>query len=397
MIKFLRWLVGYSEFKIEGNVDLFISKFRCFIWFVKKKDGFFYARCLTKNYIQMAEEAKNYESCLTKEHDYGFLNFLKKYILRKGVYVGVIIFLIILFFSNFFVWNVEIQGNVKIEDEKIFRICDSCGLHFGSFMFGIDENEIEFKLKKEFEEISWVSVDRMAGKYIIKINEGEPKPKLIDISNQPCNIVAEFDGLVLTVKPINGFVHVQAGDYVKKNQVLVSAINQDKKYTNVFYKHSDAEIIAKVERFNKINMPKISTRKQRTGKIQNFDKIKLFGLKIPVESKKIDKNAEKINEYCSPIKFLGIRLPIICEKTVYDVFDEIKIVNETSQIKRLLLKKQREWEAKELKNTKILNRDYNFKETSDEIILNAYVTVCQRIDKKQPVYIADDIKHELDA
>lgn len=390
MIRILRWLLGYTEFKIEGNTDLFISNFRAILWNVRKKKGNFYANCLTKNYNQILHEASRFESCLTKVHDFGFLNFLRRYVLRRGLVVGFIVFLFLLLISNFFVWNVELQGNVQIPDEKIYRVCDSCGLHFGAFIFGVDENKIEFKLKKTFKEISWVSVNRMAGKYVIKINEGDLKPKLVADPEQPCNIVAAFDGLVLSVKPTNGFVQVKAGDYVKKNQVLVSAIKQNKKYVDVLYAHSDAEIIAKVERFNRISLPKASVRKQKTGKVQTFDKIKLFGLKIPVESKKLAKNSEKAFEYSEPIEFLGIRLPIMCEKSVYDVFDEIKIKNKPSQIKRMLLNKQREWETTELNNAKILSRNYDFSETANEIVLNAEVLVCQRIDQKQPIELSEE-------
>lgn len=390
MIKILRWLSGYTEFKIEGNTDKFISKFRSILWEVKKSKGKFHAYCLTKNYKKIELEAGNYESVLTKVHDFGFLNFLRKYVLRKGLVVGFIVFLFLLTFSNFFVWNVELQGNVQIPDEKIYRVCDSCGLHFGAFILGIDESQVEFNLKKAFKEISWVSVNRMAGKYVVKINEGDLKPQLIDDPEQPCNVVAAFDGLVLSVKPKAGFVQVQAGDYVKKNQVLVSAIKQDKKYVDVLYAHSDAEIVAKVERFNRISLPKISIRKQSTGKVQTFDKIKFLGLTIPVESKKLAKNSEKTIEYCEPIEFLGIRLPIVCEKTIYEVFDEIKIENKPSQIKRMLLNKQLEWEKSELNNSKIINRNYDFSETENEIFLNAEILVCQRIDKKHPIQLLEE-------
>ena len=93
MIKILRWLSGYTEFKIEGNTDKFISKFRSILWEVKKSKGKFHAYCLTKNYKKIELEAGNYESVLTKVHDFGFLNFLRKYVLRKGLVVGFIVFL----------------------------------------------------------------------------------------------------------------------------------------------------------------------------------------------------------------------------------------------------------------------------------------------------------------
>ena len=56
----------------------------------------------------------------------------------------------------------------------------------------------------------------------------------------------------------------------------------------------------------------------------------------------------------------------------------------------MLLQKQQDWEVEELKNAKILNRNYGYQETFDEVILKSTVTVCQRIDQQQPVYISND-------
>ena len=390
MIKFLRWFLGYSKFKIEGNVDLFISKFGNVLWSVKKDNGFFYANCLTKNYKFLCNEAKKCQCSLDDSHDVGFLNLVKRYFLRKGIIVGLIIFLFILFFSSFFVWNVEVHGNVLISDEQIFRVCDKCGLHTGALVFGIDVEEVEFQLKNSFKEIGWVSVNRVAGKYIVEIKEGELKPDIAKSANQPCNVVAAYDGLILSIKPLSGFVKVKAGDYVKQNQVLVSGVEKSDKINHLLFENGDAEVIAKVDRYHEVSLPKISVRTQRTGVIQTNDKINIGGFKIPVESKKIDKNAVKINEYSEPIEFLGIRLPIMCQKTVYDVVKSMKVVNDVDQIKRMLLNKQQKWEKKALENTTILNRRYGFIENPEEIILKTIVTVCQRIDQKQPVYIYND-------
>lgn len=390
MIKFLRWILGYSKFKIEGNVDLFISKFSNVLWSVKKQNGNFYANCLTKNYKFLDAEAKKYECFLTNCANLGFLNLVKRYILRKGIVVGLIIFALILFFSNFFVWTVEVHGNVLIPDEKIFRVCDKCGLHTGAWIFGVNVEEVEFKLKEAFKNIGWVSVNRFAGKYVVEIKEGELKPDIVAKSNHPCNVTAAYDGLILSIKPFSGFVQAKAGDYVKKNQILVSAVDQNNKLNNVLFAHSDAEVIAKVDRYHEVSLPKLSVRRQRTGDMQIDNKIKLFGLNIPIESKKIGKNAVKINEYVEPLEFLGIRLPILCKKTVYDVVKSTKVMNDKDQIKRMLLNKQKDWENRALLNATILNRRYGFVENQEEIVLKTIVTVCQRIDQKQPVYISND-------
>ncbi len=390
MIKFLRWFFGFSEFKIEGEISSFVSMFGNVLWNVHKTNGFFYANCLTKNYEKIFNEAKNCSCYLTKIRDFGFLNKIKKYVFRKGLLVGLTVFVLILFLSSFFVWDVELRGNVLIPDEDIFRVCDQSGLHAGSLIFGVDENKIEYRLKKEFESIAWVSVNRLAGKYVIEIKEGEPKPEMEGVSNRPCNVVAEFDGVVLSVKPRSGFVHVRAGDKVKKNQVLISAVDEYERSGDVMLAHSDGEIVARVERFNEVKLPILTKRKNKTGIKQKQNSLELLGLKIPLESKRLEKNFKEVEKYREPIEFLGIRLPIFCETKIYEKIDEVNVVNNSDILKRMLLNEQKKWEIKNLSGDQILSRNYRFRQNGHDIVLRAKITVNQRIDKKQPVYVDND-------
>ncbi len=384
MIEIVRWFLGFSEFKIEGDFNNFLSKFQKNIWLVRKRGKLVTSRCMTKDYRYLNNESIYCGCFITKFRDFGFLNFLKKYRFRFGLCVGVLVFFLAIFISNLFVWNVEVNGNALVSDEQVFKVCDENGLHFGSFIGNIDEKDIEFKLKEKFPEISWVSLNRVAGKYVIEISESKRKPEIVNFEG-PGEIVSNFDGEVVYVEAYSGTPLVNVGDVIHKGQLLVSSVEEIKGRDNVIISPSSAKIIAKVRHKNEIHCNKNSVIDQKTG-IQKFEKsFSLFGLKIPLKLNRKDKKVVKCKEIYKPLKLLGIRFPILMQTTVYDVYETVNLANDIKNIKRVLASEEKKWELNEFMGSKILNRFYNFEENDDEVVLKSELLVEQRVDKKVPL------------
>ena len=384
MIGILRWFLGWSEFKIEGNINDFLSNFKTNVWSVRKRGKFILARCMTRDYFVLSEKSLEFGSVLTKIRDFGFLNFLKKYKFRFGLFIGILFFFIVIFISNLFIWDIEIFGNAIVTDEQIFKVCDENGLHFGSSVFSVNEQDIEHKIKEKYPEISWISLNRIAGKYIIEVSESKKKPEIVEWEG-PSNVIATYDGEILYVEAYSGNPIVNVGDFVKKGQVLVSCIQELKGADNLAYSHADAKIIAKVNRYNKIEIKKDSVIDQKTGVQVTENRLVLFGIKIPIKINKKRKNVVKTREVYKPLEFLGIRFPILMQTSFYDVYEKIYLKGDKNLFKKILLEKQKDWEIKELMGNKILERKYTFEENDDVFILDARVDVEQRIDKKVPV------------
>lgn len=386
MIFFLRWILGWCEFSIEGNTGSFFYAAKKEIWKISKKDGVLIARCLTKDYKYICKLAELKGCFLNKRREGGFISILKRYRFRLGIILGVFIFIFIMGISNFFVWEVEVSGNVRLSDEQIFRVCDKLGLHSGSIVFNIDVSQIEFELKREFPQIAWISINRVASKYFIEVSETKDKPDIIDQST-PCNIVAAFDGEILSVEPYGGLTLVKAGDIVTKNQLLVSGVHEIENSNEVIYSHANAKIIAKVERNNEFKRSKCIARSQKTGEKQDEKTLLIFCFKIPITFEKTNEYAVKSCEYVEPIEVFGIRLPIFVQHDIYDIYDEIKIENDIGQLKRMLMNDQRKWEIKELIGGKIICRDYIYEETENDVILKSKLVVEQQIGEKHNIDI----------
>lgn len=395
MIEILRWFLGWSEFKIEGDLNEFLTSYKKNLWLVEKRKGFVLARCMTKDYYNLKKTGRSYGAVLTKIKDHGLLNFLKRYKFRFGLFIGGLVFLLAILASNFFIWDIEVVGNALVTDEEIFKVCDKNGLHFGSNIFSIDEQNIEHKVKEEYPEISWISLNRIAGKYIIEVSESKAKPDIVDWQG-PCNVISAYDGEITYVEAYSGTPLVEVGDMVKQGDVLVTGVQEQKDFDNVIYTPSDAKILANVERINKVSLKKNSIIDQKTGLQKTEKRLSLFGFKIPIKVNKKDDNAVKTSDTYKPLEFLGLRFPILIQTSLYDVYEKIKLKDDDiEEIKRHLIEQQKEWEIKELMGNKILGRKYDFEERRDKVILTAYVIVEQRIDTKAPIEIEETNEEEL--
>ena len=388
MIGILRWFLGWNEFKIEGDSNYFLTKFNKNIWMVRKNNKYITSKCLTKDYEFLKKNALEFGCVLSLHKKAGFLNFLKRYKLRYGILIGLMLFFLTMLVSSFFVWDIEVFGNAKVTDEQIFKICDKNGLHFGSFICNVNENELEYKIKDEFPEISWISINRVAGKYIIEISESKQKPNIVNWEG-PCNVISEFDGEILYVEAYSGMPLVDVGDFVEKGQILVSGVQETKGMDGVIYTPSEAKILAKVKHYNENSIKKNTTIKQKTGFQKKDSQMNIFGLKIPLKINKKN-NLIKNSETFKPLEFLGLRFPILIKTTIYDVYENVNLKEDFKEIKRILAKNQKDWELKELLGNPILNRKYIFEDEEDCVKLFSEVVVEQRIDKKAPIEIEDN-------
>ena len=94
------------------------------------------------------------------------------------------------------------------------------------------------------EQIGWISLNIMGSTMSVNIEEKAPKPDTPDFKT-PCNIKANNDGVITSIKTARGETKVMKGSGVVKGDLLVSGIVETKQET-IEYVHASAEIMADV-------------------------------------------------------------------------------------------------------------------------------------------------------
>lgn len=388
MIRLIRLAVGWVEFEIEGDCSLFLDRAKKGIWRVRKHKGKLHANCAMYNYKNLAKIAKKSGCRLKIVKKRGFPKLLRKVRFRYGILSGLLVIITVFFVTNLFVWDVNVNGNTIIPTKDILNEASNNGLHIGSLKGLLKLDDIKYELQDKFPQIAWISINRIGNKYNIELSEIEPKPNEID-KKTPCNVVANYDGVILSIEPYDGFEMVKAGDVVRKDDLLVSGIKENEESGQVLFAHASAKVIAQVDREMQFTKPiKQEDEKKEDNKTIKKRRIKLFGLNFPLYLKTPSQDEYNLDIKEENLKLFNITFPIKIEVMNYnkkeqDIVDEDNI----SILKRELMLKAKEWERDNLNLAKIINRQYEYKNDGVRLKLFIKDTVEQRIDIEKPIII----------
>lgn len=95
---------------------------------------------------------------------------------RTGFFIGAVLFIFIISFLESFVWNVEIVGNERVSNTMITSFLESGNLKSGAMWSSIDRDKLEWDMMSEFEDISWVHINKTGTTARVEINETTEKP-----------------------------------------------------------------------------------------------------------------------------------------------------------------------------------------------------------------------------
>ena len=157
-------------------------------------------------------------NCRIKEKR-GLYFFLRQLKVRKGFVFGCIFFLFIIFQCCGRIWHISIEGGYLHTREQILQVmAQELGIYAGILAEQIDCFEIEKKIRLDYNEIGWISVEKKGCRLNVMLNEST-MPEESDESARICHIVAERDGIVRKIEVMSGVPMVKIGDEVKKGDM----------------------------------------------------------------------------------------------------------------------------------------------------------------------------------
>ena len=121
---------------------------------------------------------------------------LRRWKRRKGLLVGVAAFLLLLFLSGQFVWEIQINGNQTVTDDEILQSLEEMGLSRGSWKESLDVQKMAILLRQQYEQIGWAAINLMGGVAEVDISERQEGEEIVE-SNEPCNVVAARGGQIV--------------------------------------------------------------------------------------------------------------------------------------------------------------------------------------------------------
>ena len=137
---------------------------------------------------------------------------------RKGLLAGIALFVIVLYFSSLFIWEVRIEGNNEVSKKEIHAFLEKYNIKRGTMQWQVDLQELERRLLVELDDLVWASIAIQGTSLEIQVVERQREPEIPEV----VDLVASKDGVVVDVLVLAGEAVIQPGDTVKQGDLLIS-------------------------------------------------------------------------------------------------------------------------------------------------------------------------------
>ncbi len=313
----IRLLRGYVSFEITGG---FIERFvnlcaheKINLWDVSVNSNKLKGCTVVKNYKRMKKVLRKSGCSVKLKEKYGLPFYIKKHKHRIGLFIGIIFYILFSVIMNRFVWVVEVKGTDTVGNEEIISVTEELGLYRGVFSSQLNTVEISRQAVNRFNgRLMWMAINIKGSKAVIEVRDYIDEHKGSEYSD-PCNLVADFDGTILSVEVYHGDSEISAGNAVKKGDLLISGVIENRDMSCVYYE-ARGRITAYHEERDIYEFP----AKNKFSKIADSENLyvaNFLHLRIPLNFEKADSHENKLI-YDKSLSSMGLKLPLGITKTV---------------------------------------------------------------------------------
>lgn len=183
----------------------------------------------------------------------GIRFFLHRYRRRKGMALGLFCSVLFLFAMQNFIWDIEVHGNQTVSDQAILETLKELKLDIGTPKDQIKSNQLAQRLVLRHPEMAWAAVNVLDCRVVIELQERVYPPEPVE-KDQPANVIAQEEGVILSTHVKGGKAVVKKGDGVAKGDLLITGLLEDS-YGRMVVRHGWGEVIARVEQTVTVEVP----------------------------------------------------------------------------------------------------------------------------------------------
>lgn len=254
MNRWMRFLRGYVTLLLIGKEpERFLnlcSANGIVIWELLHRDEGYQMKMSVGDYFRLQPLCRKTRSRIRILQKRGMPFFFQKSRKRKAFFLGVLLFVGLLYLLSCFIWNIHVDGNYANSTYSILEFLETRGIRHGIPKSRVDCAEIAAAIREEFSNVTWVSAKMEGTRLILELKEnvdGYRADESPAEDQSPCDLVAAEDGVIVSIFTRTGVPQVRTGDSCKKGDILVSGkipVNDDSGETiRNEYVRSDADII----------------------------------------------------------------------------------------------------------------------------------------------------------
>ena len=370
IVKLLKYLQGFVVFNAKGGFcERFINLCamrRINLWDVSLYGDTINAKIGIKKFCKLRSIARKTGVKISIAQKRGLPFYLRDHKDRVGLLIGLGIFLFFMTVMNSFVWCIHAVDSERFSREQILQAAYSAGLRYGVRVKNFDEEKAAREIYKAFNgELSWVKVNMKGSLAVVDFRD---KVKKIEIEEkgEPSNLVADFDGIIISDETYQGAKNKSRGDAVVKGDVLISGVVEGVDMKPLYYSAKGnfsalhtvlKEIrIAQEEKFYSYNSPSEQLM------------LCIFGLEVPLSFGR--DTAENTHRYTyeNYLQFDGYKLPFGIKKTVTVKYNKAELTDSERVMLAVLHYSAETY--KDFSNSNIISYDINVTEENGGAIVS---------------------------
>ena len=259
----------------------------------------------------------------------GLAFWVAKCLRRKTFFIaGVCSFVLLLVLCNCLA-EIEIRVPVQVSKQEVLRCLQNNGVMTGTWIPSIDDEALTATIKASFDEqLAWAEVTLQGNTLVVEGAAFTSHPNIIPYT-QPCDIVAEKDGVIMELDVKNGVKTVDVGQAIMAGDVLISGTLANRyDETDTYQVHAHGTVKAAVWYRASQVVNTLEAVRTHTGNRTTTTCLELLGVEIPLAQKKSPYRIyDQLQESRQGLLFGKIRLPIAlhkytwmeCEETVVEI------------------------------------------------------------------------------
>ncbi len=371
IIKIVRYIMGYVKFRAVGVfterfLNLLISSGSP-VWNITKSGYEMVGYIKAGEYKTIRKHAKKTGVSLRVIKKHGLPFSIKRVKKRKGILVGLVIFITVMVAVSSFVWEIEVEGNESISEQLIHSVVEELGIKPGILKSDVDPDSLEREIIMKIPELSWVGVSMAGSKIVISVKERVMPPQMIPLDS-PCNVISKTSGTIVYMEAYDGMSVVKPGDSVFEGQLLISGIVEDTQ-GNTYLKHAHGSVIAQTNREIVIEVDKVQPDKNYTGEVITKRKLSIFGLEIPLYFSEVSDVSADLSVESSNLEIFGITFPISVNSTKYTLYEPTEKVLSEEQARQEAERRLYTESLNLLQGVEVIDSSETFVETENSYIL----------------------------
>lgn len=247
-------LRGYVKIRISGySPERFLNLCKhkeIEMWGLEAKTSGYEMYMTVDGFRKLKPILKRTKTRITVLERYGVPFFFHQYRKRKVFFVGIFLCLMIVFTCSRFIWNIDVRGNQTITDETLIEYLETTGVFHGMKRSNVDCEKINTGIRKNFNEIIWVSASLEGCNIIVQVKENTDTFRVSQTEEAPADLIATAEGTIVEIITRSGTPRVKEGDTVAAGDLLVSGtvevINDAGEVIREEKKTADADVYAEV-------------------------------------------------------------------------------------------------------------------------------------------------------